>query len=37
MGGINDILELSTNDRIILLDILYKTKKTEMDREQSNK
>jgi hypothetical protein len=34
IGGINDILSLSVNDRIILLDVLYKVKKMEMEKER---
>jgi hypothetical protein len=34
IGGLNDILALSINDRIILLDILFKTKKMEADKEK---
>ena len=33
LGGIQDILDLSINDRIVLLDILYKVKKMEADKE----
>jgi hypothetical protein len=34
LGGLNDVFQLSVNDRIILLSILYKTKKTEQEREE---
>jgi hypothetical protein len=37
LGSINDTLGLSINDRIILLDILYKTKKIEEDRENQQR
>jgi hypothetical protein len=33
LGGIRDIFDLSINDRVILLDILYKTKKAETPKE----
>lgn len=34
LGGIRDILDLTINDRIILLDILFKTKKNEEERDK---
>lgn len=37
LGGLNDILSLSVNDRIILLDILSKTKKMEKNNEEANR
>jgi hypothetical protein len=36
LGGINDILSLSVNDRFVFLDILYKTKKSEAETEGTN-